>query len=106
VFRTFTEFKWTLKIDLAFFNVCDSPADESEILLGVADGVGRAGVVQDARDRKQALKNQQIYGSGSGQSAINKPPGSGLFYQRLDKNVKKNSILILKSKKINDLLSI
>jgi hypothetical protein len=71
------------KICLAFFNVCDSPADEGEILLGVADGIGRAGVVQDARDRKQALNNQQSYGSGSGGSVINKPSGSGLFYHRL-----------------------
>ncbi len=78
----------TPKICLAFFNVCDSPADEGEILLGVADGVGRAGVVQDARDRKQALNYQHPYGSGSGGSVINRSLGSGLFYQRLDKNVR------------------
>ncbi len=95
MFWTFAEFQWTPKISLAFFNVCDSPADEGEILLGVADGVGRAGVVQDARDRKQALKkNQHPYGSGSGGSVIDRPNESGLFYQRQEKMSEKSSILI------------
>ncbi len=76
------------KICLTFLNVCDSPADEGEILLSVADGVGRARVVQDARDRKQALNNQHPYGSGSGVSVINRPLGSELIDQRLDKNVR------------------
>ncbi len=48
-------------LSLAFLYVRDGPADEGEVLPGVADGVGRAGVVQDARDGKEAL--QQVHNS-------------------------------------------
>ena len=44
------EFKHTL------FNLSDSLAGKGEVVAGIADGVGRAGVVEDRGDGEQALR--------------------------------------------------
>ena len=45
-------------VALTLLYVSDCLAGEGEVVPGVADGVGRAGVVQDRCDRKQTLQKQ------------------------------------------------